>query len=317
MIDRDVIVYGFHLLGARGYLCSEGSLLTCEGAIGGSLGVVVLLGSTDGYDVEADLWLAEGATDFYGDYDSESVDVYLTDADGNDITVTVSEAKFVNDPTLGDVFTAEGLGDDGNLYTITMKLVLPDPVGTQAITFETLGEYQYYGDTEDWYYVVQDEANIFTLDIYSDDRAGVFEGDDVELGYTQLAFITKIDEENADTTWISFYNMKATITEDEETGEALVVAEGLGKDAILYTITFGYQVVKPTVTVEITDEEAAFADMIDSYGLFAVQGSEGDVCRGRRGLSSRPFPSISPQLSRVLLFLGLRRLSLPACSRRR
>jgi hypothetical protein len=170
----------------------------------------------------------------------------------------------------GDVFTATGLGDDDNLYTITMKLVIPDPIGTREIEFNSLGGYLYYGETLDWYYYVEDEGDkAFTLDIVSENRAGEFVDEDVDFQYTALY----VDGES---TKIKFYTMKATITENEA-GEGLVVAEGLGNDAYIYKITFKYQVVKPTETVEISDEDAQFFDYIESDGIFGILGTDAEA----------------------------------------
>ena len=233
-------------------------------------GVVILTGTTAEFDVEAYLY-PEDETALYGDYTSETAEVYLINpADEEDyILVTVSEAKFENTVD-GDVFTATGLGDDDNLYTITMKLVIPDPIGTREIEFNSLGGYLYYGETLDWYYYVEDEGDkAFTLDIVSENRAGEFVDEDVDFHYTALY----VDGES---TKIKFYTMKATITENEA-GEGLVVAEGLGNDAYIYKITFKYQVVKPTETVEISDEDAQFFDYIESDGIFGILGTDAEA----------------------------------------
>ena len=176
---------------------------------------------------------------------SDETEIAMTE-----ITATVTgEGK-------GRAIKAAVVGDDNILYNMDLSYVIPEATDTVNIVFDQVAVAEYYASYGDYYIYNANENYIVTLDIFAEkgELVGEFAGEDFDLYYTQLGVIA-----NGDTTLVTIADAKAVVSAAEE-GIALIEAELLGMDAVLYKVS-----TKVDVSEKGLEYDATEGFLVDSY----------------------------------------------------
>ena len=176
---------------------------------------------------------------------SDETEIAMTE-----ITATVTgEGK-------GRAIKAAVVGDDNILYNMDLSYVIPEATDTVNVVFDELAEAEYYASSGDYYIYNANENYIVTLDIFAEkgELVGEFAGEDIDLYYTQLGVIA-----NGDTTVVTIADAKVVVSAAEE-GIALIEAELLGMDAVLYKVS-----TKADVADKGLQYDATEGFLMDSY----------------------------------------------------
>ena len=177
---------------------------------------------------------------------SDETEIAMTE-----ITATVTgEGK-------GRAIKAAVVGDDNILYNMDLSYVIPEATDTVQVVFDELASAEYYSSSADYYIVNQNENFIVTLDIFEEkgNLMGEYSAEDFDLYYTQLGVIA-----DGDTTVVTIADAKAVVTATEEEGIALIEAELLGMDAVLYKVS-----TKADVADKGLQYDATEGFLVDSY----------------------------------------------------
>ena len=167
-----------------------------------------------------------------------------------EITATVTgEGK-------GRAIKAAVVGDDNILYNMDLSYVIPEATDTVNVVFDELAVAEYYASSGDYYIYNENENYIVTLDIFAEkgELVGEFAGEDIDLYYTQLGVIA-----NGDTTVVTIADAKVVVSAAEE-GIALIEAELLGMDAVLYKVSTKADVAEKGLQYDATE-----GFLVDSY----------------------------------------------------
>ena len=176
---------------------------------------------------------------------SDETEIAMTE-----ITATVTgEGK-------GRAIKAAVVGDDNILYNMDLSYVIPEATDTVNVVFDELAVAEYYASSGDYYIYNANENYIVTLDIFAEkgELVGEFAGEDIDLYYTQLGVIA-----NGDTTVVTIADAKVVVSAAEE-GIALIEAELLGMDAVLYKVS-----TKADVADKGLQYDATEGFLMDSY----------------------------------------------------
>ena len=177
---------------------------------------------------------------------SDETEIAMTE-----ITATVTgEGK-------GRAIKAAVVGDDNILYNMDLSFVAPKATDTVNVVFDQVAVTEYYASYGDYYIYNENENYIVTLDIFAEkgELVGEFAGEDFDLSYTQLAVIA-----DGDTTVVTIADAKAVVTATEEEGIALIEAELLGMDAVLYKVSTKADVAEKGLQYDATE-----GFLVDSY----------------------------------------------------
>ena len=176
---------------------------------------------------------------------SDETEIAMTE-----ITATVTgEGK-------GRAIKAAVVGDDNILYNMDLSYVIPEATDTVNVVFDELAVAEYYASSGDYYIYNANENYIVTLDIFAEkgELVGEFAGEDIDLYYTQLGVIA-----NGDTTVVTIADAKVVVSAAEE-GIALIEAELLGMDAVLYKVSTKADVAEKGLQYDATE-----GFLVDSY----------------------------------------------------
>ena len=176
-------------------------------------------------------------------------------SDETEITMTEITATVTGEGK-GRAIKAAVVGDDNILYNMDLSYVIPEATDTVNIVFDQVAVAEYYASYGDYYIYNANENYIVTLDIFAEkgELVGEFAGEDFDLYYTQLGVIA-----NGDTTLVTIADAKAVVSAAEE-GIALIEAELLGMDAVLYKVS-----TKVDVSEKGLEYDATEGFLVDSY----------------------------------------------------
>lgn len=211
--------------------------------------------SNDDYQVAFELSIPLVA----GEYTTEDFDAaycaILRTADETEIAMTEITATVTGEGS-DRVIKAAVVGDDNILYNMDLSYVIPEATDTVNIVFDQVAVAEYYASYGDYYIYNANENYIVTLDIFAEkgELVGEFAGEDFDLYYTQLGVIA-----NGDTTLVTIADAKAVVSAAEE-GIALIEAELLGMDAVLYKVS-----TKVDVSEKGLEYDATEGFLVDSY----------------------------------------------------
>ena len=211
--------------------------------------------SNDDYQVEFDLSVALEAGDYTTEDFNASYCAILRTADEEEIAMTEITATVTGEGK-GRAIKAAVVGDDNILYNMDLSYVIPEATDTVNVVFDELAVAEYYASSGDYYIYNANENYIVTLDIFAEkgELVGEFAGEDIDLYYTQLGVIA-----NGDTTVVTIADAKVVVSAAEE-GIALIEAELLGMDAVLYKVS-----TKADVADKGLQYDATEGFLMDSY----------------------------------------------------
>lgn len=242
--------------------------------------------SNDEYEVTFDLSIAleegEYATE---DFNASYCGIVRT-SDMAEIAMTEISATVTGEG--GDrVIKAEVVGSDNILYNMDLSYVIPEATDTVNVVFDELAEVEYYASSGDYYIYNANENYIVTLDIFAEkgELVGEFAGEDIDLYYTQLGVIA-----NGDTTVVTIADAKVVVSAAEE-GIALIEAELLGMDAVLYKVSTKADVADKGLQYDATEgflmDEYTTEDIYtindqsaNGYIMFDVESADGNDMMG-------------------------------------
>lgn len=218
-------------------------------------GLIMVSGSNDFYDVFA---MYEGE---YAEAGVYNVSVSITDKiTWLEPTETITATLNLTEDTDGWHANIEAYGKDYNWYSIDMSYVVPEPIDTVDITFETtaIGTYLPY------------ESNMLQLLHYGDDyeasitvygkRLGdSFTMDNVLLDYSGI-YNKKIGRS------VIFADVNGTLNQYGDT--TVISASVIGFDAVQYNLHLWYVAPTPIDTVEI-EMPIEFINSMD-YGYYTL-----------------------------------------------
>lgn len=202
-----------------------------------------LTGNNDEYIVEA--YFSFYLDVLYGTYtnNDEDLDIYIYDADDNEIALTYTTATYQK-TAKGDQFTAVGVGDDGNNYTINLTFFAPEQANdTIRYEFATAqgDAFPEYGD-----YIASAEDDKFMCQIVFNGLVPTSSTVELDLANT---WVQKVN--GTDTTYVGAPYIADVLITETPTSYSFELSY-FASDSNLYIMTLPVAKIAPVDTVAYT-----------------------------------------------------------------